>query len=64
MLSFLFASYEKVVTNKIFVSNFPAHFKDADLHKIFAKYGQIEEINIVQNDNEKKFGFVTFSTVE
>lgn len=49
---------------KLYVANFPYHFETEDLGKIFSKYGDITDVNIVKSDNDKRFGFVTFATLE
>ena len=52
---------------KVYVGNLPFSFDDEGLRKVFATYGEIEEVSVIKDKfsgRSKGFGFVTFKTEE
>ena len=52
---------------KVYVGNLPFSFDDEGLKKIFASYGEIEEVSVIKDKfsgRSKGFGFVTFKNDE
>jgi cold-inducible RNA-binding protein len=52
---------------KVYVGNLPFSFDDEGLKKVFATYGEIEEVSVIKDKfsgRSKGFGFVTFKSDE
>jgi cold-inducible RNA-binding protein len=52
---------------KVYVGNLPFSVDDEGLNKIFASYGEIEEVSVIKDKfsgRSKGFGFVTFKNDE
>jgi RNA recognition motif-containing protein len=52
---------------KVYVGNLPFSFDDEGLKRIFATYGEIEEVSVIKDKfsgRSKGFGFVTFKEDE
>jgi hypothetical protein len=53
--------------NKVYVGNIGYSLSEADLQKVFAKFGQIEFVNIPLNKHNGKsrgYGFITFKSAK
>ncbi|XP_055380672.1 RNA binding protein fox-1 homolog 1-like isoform X2 [Condylostylus longicornis] len=51
-----------ILPKRLHVSNIPFRFRDYELRKLFASFGEICETEIIFNDRGSKgFGFITFS---
>jgi len=55
------------MSKKLYVGNLPFSVTNEELKKIFSKFGEIEEANVISDKysgRSKGFGFVTFSKDE
>ena len=52
---------KRIVSNNLYIKNFPAAYDESQLQELFAKYGEITSAKVMVDENSgKKFGYVCF----